>query len=118
MQIPNVLCVLFVVPATVRMLFGSLTPLSAAFGLLATALPLILISLIRPQATFGGGDIKLMSAAGLTLGFARADVLVLLSCLFLLCLWAVFRLCGKLRSGQRLPFAPFIAAAGIIAYFC
>ena len=62
------------------------------------------------RETLGGGDIKLAAALGLHLGFYPALTALLGACAAAL----AAALIRWRRSGSRFPFAPYLAAAGMI----
>ena len=78
----------------------------------------LLIGLIkyRGQATMGGGDVKLMAALGLLLGWKNILLVMVLGC-FLgavihLVLMAVF------KKGRQLAFGPYLSAGAVITMIC
>ncbi len=78
----------------------------------------LLIGLIkyRGQETMGGGDVKLMAALGLLLGWKSILVVMILGC-FLgavihLLLMAVF------KKGRQLAFGPYLSAGAVITMIC
>lgn len=76
-----------------------------------------LISLKLGRSAMGGGDIKLMALMGIVVG-AKLVVLTiffssLLGCIFsLLCIAT-----GKIKRDSIIPYGPYIAIGGILAYF-
>ena len=77
-------------------------------GMFAVSLPLLLLFLITKGAAIGGGDIKLMAAAGLFLGSEK-----ILYALFLGCLLGVLihGLRIKIQGAERkLAMGPYLAA--------
>ena len=89
------------------------------FGILA-ALPLLIAAMISPSG-IGGGDIKLVAAVGLVIGFWKA----LMGMTIGLCLVIIFHGSIKLFNatmrneyGRRAyPLAPFLALGYICIYF-
>ena len=78
------------------------------FGIL-TALPLLLAALLL--GGMGGGDIKLMAASGLVLGFQRGMAAMVIGLTALLLFHVIYsivqRLCGRERQ-KAFPLAPFL----------
>ena len=90
--------------------------LSRIIGALCVSLPMFLLTLVINGA-FGGGDIKLMAAAGLFLGWKTTLVSTLLAFVFG-ALWAVWLLISK-KKGRKdhFAFGPFLCmgmAAGLL----
>ncbi len=81
--------------------------LSRIIGALCVSLPMFLLTLVINGA-FGGGDIKLMAAAGLFLGWKTTLVSTLLAFVFG-ALWAVWLLLSK-KKGRKdhFAFGPFL----------
>lgn len=89
------------------------TVLSHGLGALCVSLPMLVLCLAVPGA-FGGGDIKLMAAAGLFLGWQAT-----LAAFFLAVVsgggYGFFLLAaGRARRGDQIAFGPFLCA-GIAA---
>ncbi|MCR5129140.1 MAG: A24 family peptidase [Lachnospiraceae bacterium] len=78
----------------------------------------LLIGLIkyRGQEAMGGGDMKLMAALGLLLGWKNALLILLLGCL----LGSVIHLLlmAVLKKGRVLAFGPYLSAGAIITMIC
>ena len=93
-------------------------PAEAALGILtACAVPALLLALVLAaekvsrREVMGGGDIKLLFALALYLGWAELLLALLASCLLGL-LWAA--LAGR-RRGAAVPFGPFLTAGAVCA---
>jgi len=87
------------------------------FGIL-TALPLLLAALV--WGGMGGGDIKLMAAAGLVLGFHKSMAAMVMGLIVLLVFHAICFLVQKLRgrdAPNAYPLAPFLSLGCLAAYF-
>lgn len=85
-------------------------------GFFAASLPLFLITMIVPGA-FGGGDIKLMSAAGLFLGGKKALIALLLGIFFGGGYAGICLLFGIRGRKDRFAFGPFLCMGIVLAYF-
>ncbi len=74
-----------------------------------------LYRLIRKKEGLGGGDIKLIGALGLVLGYRSVLLCIgasaVLACIYLL----IMKIAGKLDPAKPFAFGPFLAAA---AYLC
>lgn len=87
--------------------------LSHVSGLFTVSIPLWLVWLLTKGRGVGGGDIKLMAAAGLFLGWRN----IVLS-LFLACILATvihLMLMAAKKAGRRLAFGPYLSAAILLA---
>lgn len=100
---------------------GQMTPLQAILGILAGGGSLYLIGLIGElllkKEAMGGGDVKLMAAAGAFFG----PVTVLLAIMFGALLGAFYGISimvlKKLNGSHQIPFGPFLGAGVWIALF-
>lgn len=90
-------------------------------GFFAGGLPLLLIALfcsyVLKKEAFGGGDIKLMAAAGLVLGWK----FVITSYIIGIVTGAVFSVIllssGRKKRGDEIPFGPFLSFGIVISIF-
>ena len=82
-------------------------------GFFAVSAVLFLVWLISKGRAIGGGDIKLLAAAGLLLGWQRIILAFILGCV----LGAVIHLIRMKVAGadRRLAFGPYLAAGVFIA---
>lgn len=93
----------------------SFTP-EKLFGLFAGVILLIAALL---WGGMGGGDIKLMAASGLVLGFYKSMTALMLSFIILLAFHALNFIIQKLRGGnvpKAYPLAPFLSIGCFVAY--
>lgn len=85
-------------------------------GVVAVSLPLYLVVLLVPGG-FGGGDIKLMAAAGFFLGWKT----ILISFVIALFLGggygAVLLLLGKKGRKDHFAFGPFLCVGMVVAFY-
>jgi prepilin signal peptidase PulO-like enzyme (type II secretory pathway) len=77
---------------------------------------LLIVALIFPGG-FGGGDVKLAAAAGFLLGAELSVVLMEAALITGSLFGAAYALISRRGLRIKIPFAPFIAAGVIIAYF-
>lgn len=87
------------------------------FGVLA-ALPFLLAALIWDG--MGGGDIKLMAAAGLVLGLQKSMAAIIIGLTAMLVFHAIYTLIQRLRgrnAPKAYPLAPFLSLGCFAAYF-
>lgn len=117
MEIPNGL-VLWCAACGVAaiFLFPEVTLLERGIGLVCVSVPLLLITLLIPDA-FGGGDIKLMAACGLFLGWQSC----LLAFFFALLggggCGAALMLTKKKGGRDHFAFGPFLCGGIALAVF-
>jgi leader peptidase (prepilin peptidase)/N-methyltransferase len=86
-----------------------------ACGLVAVSGPMLLLAMLR-QGSLGGGDVKLMAAAGFLLGWQGV---LLAACLGTLAggAYAVWLMAARgARLADRFPFGPALAAGIATAY--
>lgn len=110
--VSNLVCISICALAVVRILKGSITPLSAVSGLIFAALPFFIMTLLK-FGSVGGGDIKLLGSIGLFLGIDGAVFVVAAACVSFLAV----QFCRKvvLRSTvKRAAFVPYIAGAAVM----
>lgn len=81
--------------------------LSYGIGLLSVSIPLLLIYLVTKGRGIGGGDVKLMAAAGLLIGWKLNVLGFLLGCI----LGSVIHVCRMKLSGEgrTLAMGPYLA---------
>lgn len=101
-------------------LFGLFTdPVSSIIGAMAGYLSLWsvyhLFRLLTGKEGMGYGDFKLMAALGAWLGWQMLPLVILLSSLVGAVVGLVMIAVRRHKTGQPIPFGPFIAAAGWIA---
>lgn len=89
-------------------IFGEPWHLFAA-GVLAAALPLFVLGLIFPDS-LGGGDVKLMAAAGLFLGWKLVLLALFLGNFLALFYVIALLILRKFNRSAPIPFAPFLSA--------
>ncbi|OZI68902.1 prepilin peptidase [Bordetella genomosp. 1] len=91
--------------------------LGAVAGYLFLWLVFHLFRLCTGRDGMGYGDFKLSAALGAWLGLADLPTILLLASLGgVLAGWGL-RLAGRVGRGEPLPFAPFLASAGLAALF-
>ena len=91
-------------------------PAEAALGALAGGLPLLFLYIFSGGRMIGGGDVRLMTAAGFYLGSRGA-----LPALFIGCLTAVFVHGMRMKfqnAGPKLAMGPYLSFGILIAAIC
>lgn len=109
-QIPNYLVIIAGIIGILSIPFyPEITIGQRIFGMVSVSVPLLLITLLVPGA-FGGGDIKLMAACGIFLGW-RQSLLALEFAILAAGVYSMWLLVVK-RAGRRCEFAfgPFLCA--------
>jgi len=83
--------------------------LSRVIGFFSVSVPFLLIGLISGGRAMGGGDVKLMAAAGLCLGW-EMNVTALFIGAFIGSIVSVVQMAGgKIKRGSQVPFGPYLA---------
>lgn len=108
MEIPNGFVIAILILAVIRtVLFVAFPYIDSFIGFFVVSLPLFLITMFIPGA-FGGGDIKLMAACGLFLGWTGA----LLAFFFAVLgggSYGIYLLASKKKGKkEHFPFGPFL----------
>lgn len=109
--IPDTICVF--IALTGLLIFEPLK----LFGVFA-AVPFLLAALIWDG--MGGGDIKLMAAAGLVLGLQKSMAAIIMGLTAMLISHAIYTLIQRLRgrnAPKAYPLAPFLSLGCLAAYF-
>ena len=123
MTIPNGLVISLIVISslytTCRFIFpglfsGTITWFDPLIGFVAASLPLLLIAVIT-KGGMGGGDIKLMAAAGIFLGWKGILVALLVGSLIGAVVSSVLMLMGKKNRKDMIPFGPFLCLGILFA---
>jgi leader peptidase (prepilin peptidase)/N-methyltransferase len=117
MTIPNGLNLALLICGIAAAFIVEGIPLADRFiGLLCVSAPLLLITILVPQS-FGGGDVKLMAAAGFLLGWQ----LILLAACVGTCIGAVYGiyllLSKKKSKSEHFAFGPALCTGIALAMF-
>lgn len=117
MEIPNGLVLLVLALAAAAWICGmGPAPKSRLIGLICVSVPMLLLTLAVPGA-FGGGDIKLMAAAGLFLGWKLSLIAMFLAVLAG-GLYGIYLLAAKKKGRkEHFAFGPFLCAGIAAALF-
>jgi len=119
--LPDSLTLLLLWAGLLFALLGITVPLAdAVAGAMAGYLCLWSVFWLFKLATgkegMGYGDFKLLAALGAWLGWSMLPLVVLLSSLVGAIVGIVMQLLQRRQPGQAMPFGPFLAAAGLIAF--
>lgn len=103
-----------------NMMTGHIPLVSAVWGAIAGYLSLWTVYWLFKLATgregMGYGDFKLLAALGAWLGWQQLPVVVLLSSVVGALFGIVMIVLAKLGWGKQMPFGPYLASAGWIAF--
>ena len=96
--------------------FEDVTWLSHIIGLFSIALPMVIISMIVSGA-FGGGDIKLMAACGLFLGWQLTLIAFFIAILIGGTFAVYLMLSGRRKRGEHMVFGPALCLGVAISIY-
>lgn len=117
MEIPDgfVLVILLIGLASIRTMPG--IPLTERLiGIISVSVPLLLITMVVPGA-FGGGDIKLMGACGLLLGW-KLSLISLFLAVLTGGLYGIYLLAARKKGRkEHFAFGPFLCLGMLTALF-
>jgi len=120
-EIPDVLVVAITVAGVVWVAIGGITWQNALVGAIAGALPLLIIDrlslLLAKKDAFGYGDVKLMAAVGLFLGWQLVFVAFFFAFVSGGLVASAFLLAKKVERGQYIAFGPFLCLGSILAFY-
>ena len=118
--IPNKLIVIVLFLGAIFVIFtGEPAVLSALMGFGAAFLFLLALALAS-RGGIGGGDIKLMAAAGFVLGLRPSMTAMVVGFLVLSLFYGVYAIIQKLRGRdmpRAYPLAPFLSLGCLMVYF-
>lgn len=115
MEIPNGLVIYLFIPAIALCFFlPDVSWPSHLIGFFAVSLPLLLLATLI-KGSFGGGDIKMMAACGLALGW-QLSLVALFIALLTGGAYGIYLLRGRKSSGKaHMPFGPYLALGVAVA---
>jgi leader peptidase (prepilin peptidase)/N-methyltransferase len=117
MEIPDGLVIALLVCGVLAIVVGpETTLLSRGIGLLCISVPLLIITLIIPNA-FGGGDVKLMAAAGFLLGWQGTLVAAFIGILIGGCYGVYLMATRKKGAKEHFAFGPALCVGIAVALF-
>jgi leader peptidase (prepilin peptidase)/N-methyltransferase len=91
--------------------------LGAVFGYLSLWLVYHAFKLITGKEGMGYGDFKLLAALGAWMGWQMLPLVIILSSLLGASIGIALMVVGKHKQGVPIPFGPFLAGAGWVAFF-
>ncbi len=116
MEIPNGFVIaLFVIGAAMVFAFPEVSLIQRLIGIVSVSVPLTVITLIIPGA-FGGGDIKLMAAAGWAIGW-QLNLLALFFGILFGGFYGIWLLAARKKGKkEHFAFGPFLCVGIAIAF--
>lgn len=115
MEIPDVLnYIIFGVSVVSLLTVPGMSIPTHLIGFVVTALPLLLLTLAIPGA-FGGGDIRLLAATGLLLGWKLALLALFIGIVGGGVYGGVMMAAKKLKKGDHFAFGPYLCVGFMIA---
>ncbi len=109
--------VFIVVDAAINGRFTKEFIISKVIGLFAVSGLFFLIGVISKGAWMGGGDVKLMAAAGFVLGWKAVIVSLFLGAFAGVLFSIIRKLVAKKKMGGVIPFGPFLAIGIAVSLF-
>lgn len=112
--IPDKLVAILLLVGSAALGIGKISPVEAMGGMAAGGGILFILALI--PGAMGGGDVKLMFALGLLLGFRKSMTAVMLA--FIISAFiGLFLLIFRIRERKdHIPFGPFLALGSFISF--
>ncbi len=105
-----------VLPGVNEYMVTDVTLISRLIGMVCISIPMLVMALAIPGA-FGGGDIKLMMACGLLLGW-KLTVIAAVLAVITGGVWGIFLLAAKKKGRkEHFAFGPFLCAGMVLAIF-
>lgn len=126
MIIPNGLVIALIIVGIIQLAATIITGvfgywLGFIIGFFAGGIPLLLIALfccfILKKEAFGGGDIKLMAAAGLIIGWKLTITSYIIGIVLGAIAGLILILTGKKKRGDEMPFGPALALGITVSVF-
>jgi len=109
MTIPNSLIIALLIVAIISLFTGVHMSLFSRFiGAICISLPMLILTLLVPGA-FGGGDMKLMVAAGFMLGWQGALLATFIAILGAGAKSIYLLVSGHIKVGTHIPFGPYLS---------
>ena len=96
---------------------GLLSPRERIMGIFIISLPCILLNLLYPGG-IGGGDIKMLSAAGFCLGWKSILRGTMTASLLATLIFTALLLQKKITKKDKLPFGPYLCVGMAVELLC
>ena len=107
--IPNkVIAIIFIFGVLFNIISNTVAVRNMVIGFFIISVPLLIISIIL-KGSMGGGDIKLMAAAGAFLGWEKIVVAFFIASLIASITSIILILLRRIKSKDMIPYGPFLS---------
>lgn len=114
-QADDFLWVMLVVLSLVN--FGDIGIGSMIFGAIAVIVPQMLVAMFAKKGGIGGADIKISTAAALSLGFYGGVIGYMIGLVFAIVFQIIYNKVKKQSNKEAFPLLPFLSTGLMIGYF-
>ena len=90
---------------------------SMVFGALAVFIPQMLVAMFSKKGGIGGADIKISTAAALSLGFYGGVIGYMIGLVFAIVFQTIYNKAKKQSNKEAFPLLPFLSTGLLIGYF-
>ncbi len=97
--------------------FGKVGVTSMVFGALGVFIPQMAIAMFAKKGGIGGADIKLSTAAALSLGFYGGVIGYMIGLVFAIVFQTIYNKVKKQSNKEAFPLLPFLSTGLMIGYF-
>ena len=97
--------------------FGEVGVSSMIFGALAVFVPQMLVAMFAKKGGIGGADIKISTAAALSLGFYGGVIGYMIGLVFAIVFQTIYNKVKKQSNREAFPLLPFLSTGLMIGYF-
>lgn len=97
--------------------FGKVGVTSMVFGAFGVFIPQMAIAMFAKKGGIGGADIKLSTAAALSLGFYGGVIGYMIGLVFAIVFQTVYNKVKKQSNKEAFPLLPFLSTGLMIGYF-
>ena len=114
-QADDFLWVMLVILSLVN--YGDVGIGSMIFGAIAVFVPQMVIAMFTKKGGIGGADIKLSTAAALSLGFYGGVIGYMIGLIFAIVFQTIYNKVKKQSNKEAFPLLPFLSTGLMIGYF-
>ena len=97
--------------------FGEVGVTSMVFGALGVFIPQMAIAMFAKKGGIGGADIKLSTAAALSLGYYGGVIGYMIGLVFAIIFQTIYNKVKKQSNKEAFPLLPFLSTGLMIGYF-